>query len=192
MGRRSEPVPSESQLATPPQPRPPAPSEWADGTSAVHAAPPHRVRDHLQPAPQALWPPLPIRSRSGYRRWRSSGFSPASYSPLRNITSRHPSPGRSQGDKDWNPIINIAPIALFAWLLQAADLLSPGPLSSPPTVSTSASESPSSSPSSINIYDDRGSRLGYATVHPDGSLDLYRPDALPTRMVNPRPDRHYP
>ena len=75
-----------------------------------------------------------------------------------------------------SPIIIIAPIALFAWLLQAADPLSPGPPSSPPTVSTPASESPSSSPSSINIYDDRGSRLGYATVHPDGSLDLYRPD----------------
>lgn len=88
--------------------------------------------------------------------------------------------------------IFIPPIALFAWLLQAADPLPGGPLSSPPTLSTPAAGSPSSSPSSIDIYSDRGARLGYATVHPDGSVDIYRADSSRHGVVQQRAHIHHP
>lgn len=69
----------------------------------------------------------------------------------------------------------IAPIALFAWLLQAADPLPAGP-GLTPTTEPAAASSPSSSPTSTSIYNDKGQRLGYTVPHPDGSVDIFRPD----------------
>jgi len=77
-----------------------------------------------------------------------------------------------------NPIdIVVAPIALFAWLLQTAAPLPAGPGLSPSSPTSSSAPQPTSTPTSTSIYNDRGKRLGYTVTHPDGSVDFYHSDS---------------
>jgi hypothetical protein len=70
----------------------------------------------------------------------------------------------------------IAQIALFAWLLQAADPLLPGPVPSDQSRNPAIEQSELPPPAPTSIYNDRGQRLGYTVPRSDGSIDIFRAD----------------